>query len=309
MSWFLVIPFMIVASCDEEDSVLAPYAGGVRELSNIFIQDSVFTPKITWLGGYVSALGVNRGNVAILDTSLLWIVRAPGNTLRFPVTFGQVPEGAEDLTSRYGGRRLDELQEDKVYTFWVLKEDAWSLLSEEVNKPLFVDSLVSTVVEVRNDTLFVSPLSHTQTTQTLDVYINLKDFRALGSLAIISIEVTNTSNDPVVSYTIRQPGVTDSLVAAVGLVEGSQYDVNLVVWEVLSQEVVGGTPVYRTKNVIRSPFVMGQQFSETRVFVEYPAGGLQRDKDYYFWIANKDWDGVNRLRSTLNYAYATFHTW
>jgi hypothetical protein len=53
----------------------------------------------------------------------------------------------------------------------------------------------------------------------------------------------------------------------------------------------------------------GQEFPETFVFTEYPAGGLKRNTDYYVWIANKNWDGENRQRFTLYYAYATFSTY
>jgi hypothetical protein len=61
-------------------------------------------------------------------------------------------------------------------------------------------------------------------------------------------------------------------------------------------------------NVISPPLLSGQQLNNTKEFVEYPVEGLQRNKTYYVWIANKDWNGVGRLRATPYYAYATFKT-
>ncbi len=57
------------------------------------------------------------------------------------------------------------------------------------------------------------------------------------------------------------------------------------------------------------PVVAGQVFDGTHIFVKYPVNGLQRGRDYYIWIANKDWDGESRLRVTNFYAYVTFHTY
>lgn len=306
-SWLLLILIMylgMLGSCGEEDQALAPYEAGRR--MSITVYDTLFTPVISWVGGYVSALGVNKGKVAILDSTLVWLIRTSGDIIRFPVEFGQVPPGAEDVTSNYGGQQIERLSEDNIYTYWVLKSDAWSQISGEVNKPIFVDTLSSSVVSNHNDTLYVNPTKHTQKTDTLDLYITITNFSSFGRLAIISIQPTNTSNNPIVTFTISQTGVTDSLIAALGLGFGGQYNINGRVWEVLSVDTVAGQPVYRTRNVIRSPFVMGQQFPETHVFVNYPLEGLQRNQDYYFWIANKDWDGQSRIRSTLNYAFATF---
>ena len=104
----LLLLAAVIDSCRKDQEALAPYAGGTR-LSDIFVQDSVYVPKVTWVGGYVSSFGINRGSRAILDSTLIWLAHADGNTLGFPVTVGQTPAGAADLTNRYGGRRVDSL--------------------------------------------------------------------------------------------------------------------------------------------------------------------------------------------------------
>jgi hypothetical protein len=54
---------------------------------------------------------------------------------------------------------------------------------------------------------------------------------------------------------------------------------------------------------------MGDEVPGAKTFTPFPPGGLTKGKQYYLWIANKDWDGVNRTRSTSNYAFATFLVW
>jgi len=302
---------LLFLSCESEDGTLAPYAERENVMSTIVIQDSTFAPKITWVGGYSCVLGVNRGSRAVLDSSLVWLVKAQGNTLRYPVLFGQLPQGAQELSGTYGGRPITKLKEDDIYTYWIIKEDAWSLVSAQRGKVMVADAAATGIVLARNDSLFIQAASYTQARDTIDIYVNLKDPDPRGRLADIMIEETDSSNNPLVRFQIKQDGISDTLVAAVGLVVNSAlYDVNNVLWEVLSKETVGGQPAYRTKNVISSPLFMGQTLSQTQVFISYPAAGLERNKLYYFWIATKDWDGISRDTRTVNhYAWITFRTW
>jgi hypothetical protein len=130
-----------------------------------------------------------------------------------------------------------------------------------------------------------------------------------GRLAFINVQRSSTSNHPIITWIIRQDGVTDTLIAAMGVVNAGQYQAAGNLWEVWSVDSSGTQPVYGKKNVIYGPVVAGQAFPETRVFVEYPAEGLQRNKTYYVWIANKDWNGQRRDNATNYYAHATFQTW
>jgi hypothetical protein len=300
---------VIVFSCEEKNDGLAPYEGG-RLMSDLTIEQGSFSPKTTWIGGYVSVFAVNRGSVAALDSSLIWIISAPANGLKYPVQFNQVPDGATDLTSSYGGTKVENLIEDNDYTFWVMKENAWSQISEEYGKKIFYsDDLEGTSVIISEDSIFAGPEIHTQIFNPLDVYINLDNVRSVGKLATIFVEQPTTSNNPKFSWQIKQADVTDSLIAAVGIVEGQSYNPNKQVWDVYSIDSTGGSPEYGTLNIIESPVISGEELDGTFAFVEYPLEGLERDKDYYLWIANKDWDGAGRTRVTNYYAYVTFHTW
>jgi len=304
---FAASQFFLTA-CGEDDHALVSYQGQ-RALADIVLEADSYTPKITWVGGYVSVLGVNRGTRALLDTSLVWLIRIDGNNLRFPVTFGQTPAGAQNITNQYGGQSIDRLQEDVDYTFWVMKAEAWNEVSGQANKLLIVDaSSAAPAVAVRNDSVFVSAAFHTQQLLPLDVYVNIREFRSFGRLAVLTLEPTNTSNNPIIRWSIQQAGVTDSLVAVIGVVNATSYLPDNVVWEAWSEEVVGGQTRFGTKNVIAAPVILGQALAGTRVFYEYPVQGLERNRDYYVWIANNAWDGDNHGRTVNFYAYGTFKT-
>jgi hypothetical protein len=305
----MVAMLILFFSCEESNDGLAPYEG-TRPVSDLLIEQGSFSPKTTWVGGYVSVFAVNEGSVAALDSSLIWIISAPANGIKYPVQFNLVPEGATDLTSSYGGSKVDNLVEDKEYTFWVMKEDAWIQISEEQGKKIFLnDDLEGSPVIISEDSIFASPQVHTQIFNPLDVYINIDNVRSVGKLATIYVEQPLTSNNPKFSWEIKQSGVTDSLIAAVGIVEGQSYNPNKMVWDVYSIDSTSGSPQYGTLNLIESPLISGQIIEGTFAFVAYPSDGFERDKDYYIWIANNEWDGVGRTRVADFYAYVTFHTW
>lgn len=303
-----------MAGCKPEDSVLAPYGVGGRALSAIVIEDSVFVPRVTWLGGYVSVFGVSRGPAARLDTSLVWLVYQAGNAIHYPVRLNDLPPGAQNLTTGFGGRPLSRLIEDSRYTFWVLKEDAWAQVSANAGKPIIPDSTLTQPVLLRNDTVFVSTGSFMSRTSLIDVYINITDVNAFGRLVTdrttfqtyLTVEASDTSNRPVITWKIVQAGITDQRVAAVGMCTGNEYNAFTGVWEMISMDVQTDTTIYWKNNVIGSPIQMGDQVAGTITFKVYPARGLQRGVIYYFWMASKDWDGKARSRVTNNYAYATF---
>jgi hypothetical protein len=307
-----LLAFVVLATfcgCKTEDETLAPYISGGRVLSPMTVQDSVFIPKVTWLGGYVTAFGVNRGTRAILDTSLVWLVYSAGNSLHYPITFGTLPPGAQDLTAQYGGTSLARLKEDNTYTFWILKEDAWNQVASISGKQFLVDTTIGSGVRVANDSVWIGGFSHAQFTRLLDVYINIKSLTSYGRLGTIDVIKSDSSNSPTITFKITQSGVTDTMISAIGVVLGGMYQVNNRVWEVISADVRPDTTIYWKNNVISSPLHMGQQISNTEAFVSYPPEGLTRGASYYLWIANKNWDQVGRSRSTPNYAFATFTVW
>ena len=298
----------VTFSCSDSEGPLAAYMGGGSLLSTMIVEEGSFRPKVTWVGGYVSMVGINQGTESTLDSSLIWLVVVPNNNLPFPASYGVLPPGGQDLTSSYGGATPDSLSEDSTYTFWIVKESARSAVIANPGLILREDSVGSESGTVVGDTLFIGPMSFQSKTVPLDVFINVDDVRALGPLAAIEIEASNIDNYPRIRWQVRTSG-EDSLVAALGIVRGLQYTVNSLVWEVLSIDSSSGQPVYRDTNVVASPIVAGQSFPNTEIFTQYPEGGLQRGEYYFFWIANKDWDGIGHQRFTTDHAYVTFRVW
>ncbi len=304
---FLCAP-LIFSACEEDNTSIPTYAGSPG-MSNIVVEQGTFTPKITWVGGYVTVIGVNSGGYAALDSTLLWLNHYSGDNIRYPIEFGSTPSGSQDLTGQYGGTKIDQLIEDSTFTYWVCRESLWKNISGEQGKIIRIDSsLTGDKFVITDDTVFVSLMSHTQMSQSIDLYVNIENLKPAGRLAVIDVEQPTTSNNPIITWQITQSGVTDTLISAVGCVLGQQYDILRAIWEVYSVDSSGTKPEYGKENILEQPITMGQKFEGTHVFVAYPAAGLQRNKDYYVWIGNKDWDG-SRSRVTSNYAYITFHTW
>lgn len=303
----IILLVAITNSCEKVDNTLAPYVGSPK-MSGIAIESKSFTPKVTWIGGYVTAFGINKGDAAALDNSLIWLIYKPGNGITYPVKYGELQQGVQDLTSQYGGSFIPELIEDSTYTFWVMKEDVWSVVSSNPGKPFVLDSTLSEGYQVIDDTIKLSSSIHTQRTQELDNYINIFEISTFGQLGTIQIQQTNTSDHVQLSWTIHQAGVTDSMIAAIGIVDGNQYTAASSIWEAYSEVDDGGQILYGKHNVVSGPLISGEVLDNTKIFVDYPVQGLERNKTYYVWIANKDWNGVGRLRATPYYAYATFRT-
>jgi hypothetical protein len=296
---------------NDEDAPLAPYTPGAVTLTTINVEDSVYVPRISWGGGYTSALGVNRGAAARLDTSLVWLIHQAGNGIHYQQRFGQVPAGAEDLTTTFGGHPTSTMVEDQPYVFWVAKEDVWGTIAANPGKLLLEDSLLTTPSRTSGDTLFLNSQSFTLERRPIDLYIGIRNVRAVGRLGVIEVIQTNTSNAPIIRWRITQTTVPppDTLIANTGIAGGDHYDVSTVVWEVLAVDTSSGQRVYWTKDIIVPPIIAGQEIPGTDVFTAFPATGLQRNAAYYVWIANMDWDQRNRSRTAYNYASATFETY
>lgn len=307
----------LICSCKDRDNTLAPYDGSPA-MSNVVVEGNTYTPKITWVGGYASVVGVNRGSFAALDSSLVWLIYEPGNTIHYPVTYNQLPEGATDITSQYGGNNIPLLVEDQTYNYWVMKEEMWNQVKGMNNKVLRVNDSLASGYQVVSDTIEISHTDYYQVKKNIDKYVNIYEISYFGLpdsiLAHIEIIQTDTSNSPLIKWTITEKDsngvlITDSLISAIGIVEGTGYQASKVIWEVYSKDFNGVDTVYGKSNRIPSPvYPPSFNIPGTHTFKEYPAVGLERNKGYYIWIAAKQWDQKNRFRFTHYYAYITFKT-
>lgn len=293
-------------SCDEDTSSLAPYVGSPG-MSTISLESGSFNPRITWVGGYVTVLGVNQGNFPALDSTLIWLIYQPGDQVRYPVKYGDLPSGAQDITTNYGGEFVSTLIEDSTYSFWVMKEEDWNQVSSNHNKYLSLDSTISSIV-IEGDTVRLPPQNYTEIILPFDNYINIEAVTPRGRLGVLDVVQPTTDNNPIISWEIIQSGVTDTLISVIGIAASNQFDPDALIWEVYSEHDSAGITYYGRKNVIAGPLKTGDNLDETFVFTEYPEGGLERDKTYYLYIANEYWNGESHGRAANYYCYVTFKT-
>ena len=307
----LLVSLIFTLSCNEEDSPLASYVDSTV-LQKISIQQNSYNPKITWVGGYATVLGVNSGSEAIIDESIIWLVYSDGDNVTYPATFGTLKSNEDNLAENYGGATENSLEEDAVYTFWIAKQEAWSILSNNVGNIIKIDSLLDdTTSDVVNDTLFISQINYSSLTYSLDVFVNVDttSIQNRGRLGTIYIEQTDISNNLIITWEFADEVVTDLNIASIGICEGQQFDINKQLWDMYSIEEVGGENVYGSQNVISQPISLGENIDGTRVFYDFPEEGLERNKNYYLWIATNEWDGESRGRTANGYATITFTTW
>lgn len=306
-----LISMLMVSSCKDDESPVAPYTNET-ELENILIEQNSYTPKVTWLGGYVNVFAVNEGTNAMLDNSLVWLVSTQGDNITYPALYGTIKENEQNITESYGGSILPELLEDNIYTFWIAKENIWNILTNNTQKIILIDSTLSDLGSaIIDDTLFVSQTSYSSLTYSLDVFINVDEssIQNRGRLGTVYIEQANTSNNLNITWDFQDSEAADLRISAMGICEGQQFDINNQTWDLYSVEEVNGENIYGSKNIISQPIKLGEEVEGTRVFYEFPENGLERNKNYYLWIATSDWDGENRGRTADGYATITFKTW
>lgn len=137
----LLVAAGLMAGCDGTNDALAPYEGE-RPLILQRVTQSM-TSDVQWLGGRVAAIGVNRGEQAALDETLVWIERADDNTIESHVTVGE--GGDAGFVETLGGVPIDALDDGETYTIWLATAEAVAagLDSAQVNEHTFVDTTIT----------------------------------------------------------------------------------------------------------------------------------------------------------------------
>lgn len=153
-AWAILLALVIAAAgslagCSDEANPLAPFEGE-RALELLKVTQN-FTPEIQWVGGRVAAVGVNRGSVPGLDTSLVWLQIAPGNDISSFVTVGQ--NTAADLIRSFGGIPVDSLADGEEYTFWIAEKSAFDLAldSTRYDPAAFADTTLAMELVLRGN--------------------------------------------------------------------------------------------------------------------------------------------------------------
>jgi hypothetical protein len=137
----------LLPGCSEKANVLAPYLGE-RPYIILTVTKSP-APDIQWVGGRAAALGVNVGDKAALDSTLVWLTTADDDAISSPIRFGADANEQEILAA--GGHPLDSLSNNQVYTFWIAEADAFSagLDKASLDPFTFVDSTLEVTYLLR----------------------------------------------------------------------------------------------------------------------------------------------------------------
>lgn len=121
--WSLVAGALLLtawfSACSQVDDPLADYDGH-RPLEILHVTQN-FNPEIQWVGGRVAAVGINRGETAALDSTLVWIRTAPTNSISSVV---RVDDDLDwEFVESLGGTPQGEMSDDETYTFWIAERE------------------------------------------------------------------------------------------------------------------------------------------------------------------------------------------
>lgn len=245
----LLATAVVLAACTGDANPLAPY-DGERPLQFLAVTQS-FAPQIQWVGGRVAAVGINRGNTAALDETLVWMTEASDNTIASHVSIAE--GGQAELVEQYGGTFLDSLADGETYTFWLAERD---VLSADLDPSSF------------------DGVNFADTTMALEL---LLAGRALGGADVditISREETLTGTRYIASWTpavpFRQIGITQGRV-------GSFTD---LAWHIVLPD--------DSEDSIQPPVVLGEAPPGANEVVAW--SGFE-PAIFIFWMTNSAWEG------------------
>ena len=110
----------LLAGCDTDENPLAPYEGQRPFIIQTVTQS--YSPDLQWVGGRAMAVGINRGGVPALDSTLVWMRISSSSDISSPLSIGEEFD-IEEVMSR-GGQPTDSLDDGVLYTVWVADEEA-----------------------------------------------------------------------------------------------------------------------------------------------------------------------------------------
>ncbi len=270
------ILLLLFVNCSKDSNdVLAPYKGE-RPLILLQITKN-YTPDIQWLGGRVAAVGVNKGDKAGLESSLIWLMTADENSIGSYVTYGTNSNTAKIL--EYGGIPEDSLKHEVEYTYWLAEKSAFdaALDSTQLNEHNFID-----------------------TTFTMDLYL---DGRAggerLGNKLVVTISIRREQTLLEEIFTLDwEPRDIPFRRIAIREDASSGAFTDLI-WDVSTPDSI--------EDNIYPPVIIGEPPEGTIETIAWPETGFKRNVVYFLWIANNKWDGQSFNRTAPGYAWFTIY--
>ncbi len=261
---FLLVAALFSAfslSCNNQSNTLAPYVGA-RGLRMVTVTQN-FTPDIQWLGGRVAAVGVNRGTRASMDSTLVWLMDAPTDSITYKsssyVTYGSVTDKSK--IQSLGGTYQDSLNNEATYTFWIATTDAFNANLDSSSRTEF--SFADTTLSMQ---LYLRGTAGGET----DSQGNLAT-----TLAILH-EQTLLSDKYVIEWTPATHAYR-----RIGINAASFGSFTNLVWHVVTPDSV-------PDNIV-SPVVIGVPPPGTQEAV--PWSGFQKGQVYMVWMVDSTWNG------------------
>lgn len=260
----VLITAAALAGCDVESNPLAPYEGH-RPLIMQQVTQS-FTPDVQWVGGRVAAVGVNRGEVAALDSSLVWLMTSDDDDIGSHVTVGDEADAQKVL--QFGGVPRDSLADGETYTVWLATKEALDaeLNASSRNPYTFADTTITTRLILTGRQRGGAPV-------TMQIS---RDQRLTGTQFVVSWTPAD--------YAFRRVAIRKgaALPAFTGLV-----------WHVVLPD--------EASDSITSPVVIGMTPEGAEDVQAWPEGGFEAD-NYTLWMVDSSWNGAFTL-STPGLAY------
>lgn len=259
-----LLPILLFGGCDGADNPLADYQGE-RPLIIQRVTQS-FAPDVQWVGGRVAAIGINRGERAALDSTLVWIHQVDGDQISAPVFVRDVLDA--DIVESFGGAPTDSLDADQTYTVWLATAEALS---------------------AQLDTTLVDEHSFADSTFTTRYLLNGRSFGGVSVEFRIFRDQRLTSDRYTATWTpadqaFRRVAINNATVGS--------FNTSTLIWHIVLPD--------DQEDSIRSPLVIGSTPEDAIVAVEWDGFGQGA---HTFWAATDQWDGQSFGFRTPGYAF------
>jgi len=249
---------LLNACTTDPEKGLAPYEGD-RPLELLEVTTS-FTPQVQWLGGRVAAVGANEGPRAELDSSLVWLMTADGNTISSYVDFGQDSDTVS--IANYGGTPLDSLVDGVEYTFWIAEMAAY----DSGLDTLFLNDTIFNSKSLIAD-LVIKGRSGGEKNGSGDYIHTLNVFR----------EQTLTEDKIILNWT-----PADSAFRRIAIRQGRFGDFTDLVWHIVLPDSVPAQ--------FYPPIVIGSLPNGADEATAWPSSGFETETSYFIWMVNDRWN-------------------
>ena len=251
-----------LSGCDTVDNQLLPYEGS-RPLIVQGVTTS-FAPDISWVGGRVAAVGINRGETAALDSTLVWMHRADNDGIDSPIFVREMLDAA--AVENVGGTPTDSLVAGETYTVWLATAQA---------------------LEAGLDSTLVDDHHYADSTFTADYLLRGRSFGG------VDVEFSIFRDQRIVSNTYTATWTpADQAFRRIAIRNATVGGFDNLMWHIVLPEDQPDT--------ITSPLVIGSAPDNAIVATEWEGFA---EGAHTFWAATDEWNGTEFGFGTQGYAF------